>query len=258
MDFLYVKQLLVRTPLEGLARRAQFAIGARHRRRHPELRDVYLESARIEQVMERIIKPDSNCIDVGCHIGSTLSDMLKLAPRGKHLAFEPVPRKAAWLRRKFPEVTVHEAAVADSNVAIPFVDNQSRPGFSGFGARRANGTDQVREISVQCKRLDDLGLGKIDFIKIDVEGAELMVLRGGREMILRDKPTIVFESGPGAAARLGLADRDLFGLLNDDLKYRVYFLKDFLGGKAPLDLAAFEAAHVYPFKAFNYVAAPSA
>src|SRR6266852_4019276 len=42
-------------------------------------------------VMKRILKEDSNCVDIGAHSGSILRLMLECAPRGQHLAFEPLP-----------------------------------------------------------------------------------------------------------------------------------------------------------------------
>ena len=44
-----------------------------------------------EIAMIRIIEPDSNCIDIGCHKGEILNIMLRLAPKGRHAGFEPIP-----------------------------------------------------------------------------------------------------------------------------------------------------------------------
>ena len=57
-------------------------------------------------------------MDIGCHIGSMLSTILRLAPRGQHWAFEPTPSKAAWLRAKFPEVEVREMALTEDGVLV--------------------------------------------------------------------------------------------------------------------------------------------
>jgi len=76
--------------------------GIFRRIRHPELREIYLEQERTEQgIGGEVIKPDSNCIDIGSHIGSSEFAYYDYAPQGKHIAFEPVPEKALWLRRKF-------------------------------------------------------------------------------------------------------------------------------------------------------------
>jgi precorrin-6B methylase 2 len=44
--------------------------------------------AQAVEVMRRCLRADSNCVDVGCHEGSILSEMLRFAPAGTHYAFE--------------------------------------------------------------------------------------------------------------------------------------------------------------------------
>ena len=44
-----------------------------------------------EMIMKIIIQKGSNCIDIGCHTGEILDNILKLAPEGQHFAFEPIP-----------------------------------------------------------------------------------------------------------------------------------------------------------------------
>jgi FkbM family methyltransferase len=255
MDTLYWKYLLVRTPLEGLVSPLRRLRGLWHAYRQPALRDIYLEGERIERVMSGVITHRSNCIDVGAHIGSALSRIVALAPGGRHFAFEPLPHKAAWLRRKFPEVDVRAVALGNVDGRVSFFDNRSRPGFSGL--RAAGGPqDCVQEVTVECARLDTIiGPGHVvDFFKLDVEGAELPVLQGAAELLRRDGPTILFESAPGGAERFGFVRGDLFSFLVSDHAYDVFFLKDFLAQGNPMDGAAFEQGHQYPFKAFNYLA----
>jgi hypothetical protein len=54
----------------------------------------------------------------------------------------------------------------------------------------------------------------IHFIKIDVEGGELQVLKGGAETIRRNRPVIVFEHGLGAADCYGTQPEDVYELLS--------------------------------------------
>jgi len=42
-------------------------------------------------IMKGLLRADSNCIDIGCHKGEILREMLKYAPNGQHFAFEPLP-----------------------------------------------------------------------------------------------------------------------------------------------------------------------
>jgi FkbM family methyltransferase len=257
MTLLYVKSLLIRTPLERPAQRLRDFAGIVSRRRYPELHEIHVEQDRIEQAMRQIIRGDVNCIDIGCHIGSSLSLMLHYSPRGRHIAFEPVLEKARWLRRKFPEVEIKALALGDKREKLTFFQNVSRPGFSGF-AKGSTTRDEVVEQTVDCEMLDNV-VGadrKYAFVKIDVEGAELLVLRGARQLIARDMPVILFESSHDGAAKLGLKREDLFALLVDELGYKIFLIKDFLKQQAALDLVGFQEAAMYPFQAFNFFAIP--
>jgi FkbM family methyltransferase len=250
---LYWKHLLIRTPLEQPARQLQHFLGRWEVFRHPGLRAVHDEEDEIDRLFDRLIRPDSNCIDVGAHIGSTLSAIIRRAPRGRHMAFEPVPRKAVWLRRKFPEVDIRAIALTDETGQVRFDENRSRSGFSSIappGQTRRGG------LTVRCDRLDNVADPdrRIDFLKLDVEGAELLVLRGATRLLQRHRPAILFESGPGAAEKLGLTREALFTYLTRDLGYSVYLVGEFLRGAGPIDLKTFHECHHYPFRAFNYFA----
>jgi hypothetical protein len=84
--------------------------------------------------------------------------------------------------------------------------------------RRKLALGKARTITVQQQRMDDLvseGLLPVpDFIKCDVEGAELKVFRGARETLDRvDAPVVLFEAGPESAAGFGLTMADAAGFL---------------------------------------------
>jgi len=64
-------------------------------------------------VMERVLTEQSNCIDVGCHVGAFLQEMIRICPRGSHFAFEPIPDLYAELRRRYPAVHIYPYALSD-------------------------------------------------------------------------------------------------------------------------------------------------
>jgi hypothetical protein len=154
-------------------------------------------------------------------------------------------------------VEIKALALGDKREKLTFFQNASRPGFSGL-AKASVSRDKVIEVPVDCETLDNV-VGadrKYSFVKIDVEGAELLVLRGARQMIARDRPIILFESSYDGAATLGLKREDLFALLVDELEYKVFLVRDFLEKRAALELEGFQKAAVYPFQAFNFLAIP--
>ncbi len=259
MNWLYLKHLLVGTPVQKPAQALRWIAQAPKRRKHPELEDIYLEEKRAHQIMAKLISPDSNCIDIGSHIGSVLAELTSLAPGGQHYAFEPVPTKAKWITNKFPKAKVFQVALSDSKGEVTFSQNITNPGFSGLVKAQQRPDDQWEELTVQCVKLDDTIPEdvKIDFIKIDVEGAEAMALRGGRELIARHRPGIIFESAPDGAKSFGMTNRDIYDLLTEEMGYDIYFFKDYLAGQGPTDWGRFDKAHTYPFAAFNFLAMPA-
>src|SRR5229473_1087683 len=132
---LLIKSTLVGSRLERFAKALQWSLGYRGRARHPELWEIFLEERRTEFALQRLLKRDSCCVDVGCHIGSFLSLLLQLAPAGRHTAIEPSREKAAWLKAKFPEVDVQCVAVGHENSFVTFYEDLARPGFSSIQRR---------------------------------------------------------------------------------------------------------------------------
>ena len=190
-----LKQMMIRTPFERPLHRLRHLARFRERRRHPELAELFIEGDRIEQMLTRLLKKDSNCLDVGCHLGSFLSMLLRLAPRGKHMAFEALPLKAARLKKKFPDVAIIQTAVGETRGEITFFNDLTHAGYSGMN-RPSMKDDVVEEIKVQCDTLDNLVPADlhVDFMKVDVEGAELLVFKGAEKLIARCRPVLLFES----------------------------------------------------------------
>jgi len=112
-------------------------------------------------------------------------------------AFEPNPKVYRWLSRyvRLPNVTVSNVALSDSEgKAVLRVPKFSR-GFSNQHASLS--PDSVAAnfgaIEVETRRLDALALEDVGFIKIDVEGHELAVLRGAQQTIEHSRPTLIVE-----------------------------------------------------------------
>ncbi len=215
--------------LHTLVRGSRFAGLARELRRvtWPRWRVLNDEDGRfMNRILAYHLREESSCIDVGCHAGAILEQMVRLAPRGRHWAFAPLPHLAAALPRRFPDVAVHEVVLADREGEAEFHHVVTNPGFSGLRRRTYDRPgEQVELIRVRTARLDDVVPleRQVDLVKIDVEGAELQVLEGGTRLIRRWRPLVLFEHGPGGSDHYGttpgmvhrfLTDRglDVFGL----------------------------------------------
>jgi len=198
---------LIGTPLQKPAEWLRDLKGARWRREHPELAEWFAEGARTDRTIERVIRADTNCIDIGCHIGSFLQKIVTRAPRGHHYAVEPVAEKARMLERRFPGVTVIDQALGDRTATVEYFVNTSRSSYSGMKPRSVPGV--LAATKVTCVRLDDVipADAAIGFVKIDVNGAESGVLRGARALLERDRPFVLLECTQGGLDDYGVDAR---------------------------------------------------
>lgn len=139
--------------------------------------------------------PQRVSVDAGANRG-VWTEVLRRHSR-KVCAFEPNPKMFAELRRcARPEVAAYPFALSDRNGAAELLVPRNDRGFSNQGASLSAariGEGRFASVAVETRRLDDLGLGAVGFIKVDVEGHELEVLEGARDTLRRDRPTLVVE-----------------------------------------------------------------
>ncbi len=252
----YLKHLLIRTPFQRPAQNIQFMIDYRRGRKHPELDEIYREPLRIKQVMQRVIGNSSNCIDIGCYLGSVLSEIIRLSPHGSHIAFEPIPEKARWLKQKFPEVDIREIALSDTSGQVPFYVNTLCSGFSGLHPHHIKDNENCQKIIVKSEKLDHILMPdySVDFIKLDVEGGELAVLRGAVNTLSRYHPILLFECSRSGLSSFGFTAQQIFEFLTQEQSYAIFLLKDFIQDQKKLNFDQFHRALHYPFQAFNFIA----
>jgi FkbM family methyltransferase len=203
-------------------------------------------------LLKRELREDSDCLDVGAHAGSVLREIVRLAPRGRHVAWEPLPTFAAGLRDEFPGVEIREAALADEAGERELTHVIDEPGWSGLAARPTPGGGPTETLTVRCERLDDVlpeGV-RPRFVKIDVEGAEALVLRGALATLRAHRPLIAFEHGRGSAEYHGTGPEDVHGLLSG-LGYAIWGLD----GDGPYGAERFTAIFAAGERV-NFVARP--
>jgi len=151
-----------------------------------------------------IIRKGDVVIDVGANVGyftKLFSDLV--GPGGEVHAFEPLPSTFDLLSRnvrKFPahgNVSLNCLALGDLNQkTILYVPDKDH--VQAALTRHRDGSwisNQIRAVNVEMMRLDRYAerLPKIDFVKCDAEGAELLVLRGGESTLRRCRPKIFWK-----------------------------------------------------------------
>ena len=231
-----LRQMIVGTSLEPLARKVHAIFtrdrGAAHMSNLEEKNRLY--DMQTIAVMKRILQEDSNCVDVGCYQGSILREILRLAPKGTHFAFEPLPRMYQGLREAFGSLTalhLYDYALSDTTGTTSFQHVVSNPAYSGLRERRYDRPhEQIQEIVVKTNLLDNI-IPKhiaIQFIKVDAEGAELQVLKGAIETIKNSRPIIVFEHGLGAADYYGTSPDNIYDLLAVQCGLKLFLMREWL------------------------------
>ena len=256
----FAKHKLIGTALGDFLVRDKLRRESRRLSGHPNLEELANESRGFELAMARILSPKSHCVDVGAHLGSVLHVIQTLAPEGAHIAIEPIGYKARWLSTKFPNVEVHELAVSDHEGEADFFVHRRQSGYSGLRLHeQAPHTASVERTRVRLTTLDALipKDRQVGFIKIDVEGAELAALRGARALLERCRPYVEFECTRTALAAYEIDARDVFAFF-ESAGYDIFTVRSWLGDEQPLTSSEFLAAMTFPFRAFNFLAAPTA
>jgi len=193
--------------------------GARRNRR---------DDAALVVAMASVLRHDSDAIDIGANRGSILAHMVRLAPGGRHHAFEPLPGLARALAQRFPAVDVHEVALSNTSGRAAFLERPD-PAMSSLVSTPEHsewqdvGLDGAREIEVEVARLDDVlpAGARPAFVKIDVEDHEHQVIEGALETLREHRPVVAFEHSIGARAH-GHEPGDVHHLLTERAGLRIF------------------------------------
>jgi FkbM family methyltransferase len=212
------------------------------------------------RLLKSVIQPNSNCIDIGCHKGEILDWMIRFAPRGIHHAVEPIPYLFKALKEKYTQSNIHLHALALSDKAgkLNFNVVKNAPAYSGIRQRKyAIQNPDVEIIEVEVKRLDDLipVNQAVRLIKIDVEGAELDVLKGATRILKECRPYVMFEFGLGSAEFYNATPEAMFELMLEN-NMHLYSLKDWFTQRKNLSKGEF-VNHFNKNSEYYFLAVPT-
>jgi FkbM family methyltransferase len=203
-------------------------------------RQAQREAVGISAILAATLRGAGSYVDVGTNRGQLLREAARVAPRGHHVAFEPIPALAAEVARAFPEVDCRRLALGASPGVAQFCHFRKLDGWSGLRRSPQVSDERGRPeyITVEVSTLD-LELADLtpSIVKIDVEGAELEVLEGGRALLSKVRPMIIFEHVSEASALYGAAPEAPWDLLTD-LGYEIFAVT----GDGPCTRSAFAEA----------------
>jgi FkbM family methyltransferase len=168
-------------------------------------------------------------LDVGTNIGVVAASLARhIDSRGRVFAFEPSPETfriaaATLALNEAHNVVLTQSAIGDQGGIIKF---NSAPGNSAIASSLDHGFSFMNtwtEIAVHCTSIDDFvdreQISSVSLIKIDVEGAELNVLRGAKSVIMCKRPSVVFEYTPKLAHDLGFDENQYIETFSDASRY---------------------------------------
>ncbi|BAY11367.1 FkbM family methyltransferase [Calothrix sp. NIES-2098] len=171
--------------------------------------------------LNNVLQPGRVFVDVGANFGVYTVIASKLvADTGKVLAFEPAAETYPILDRNveinnFSNVKVFHAAVSDKTGTSRFYHVNNAPNSYSLGAD----TESTSFEEVATVTLEDVfqkeAIERFDLMKVDVEGAEELVLRGSQSLIKKMRPQIIFEASADRAKMLGLTTDGAWNLLKE-------------------------------------------
>jgi FkbM family methyltransferase len=161
------------------------------------------------RLFKALVKEGATVLDIGGHIGYTALYFASLVgPKGKVYVFEPGPNNLPYLKhntRLKSNVIVIEAAVGSqkgqSTLFMENLSGQNNSLIQGYrrlrsSAAAANFTPQIDPVNINVVTLDDFCREEAlhpQFLKIDVEGFELEVLRGAIQVLQKLRPILIAE-----------------------------------------------------------------
>jgi FkbM family methyltransferase len=137
------------------------------------------------EILRSKVKNFDLVLDIGANVGNHSFYFSNICKAKQIIAFEPDPKNCLIYRNNNPSSILHQTALSNY-VGGAYLDNNS-PHNSGTGKLSSEG------IEIQVATLDSFNLSNVTFIKMDVEGEELNVLKGMINTIIDSKPEMLIE-----------------------------------------------------------------
>ncbi len=183
-------------------------------------------------LVKSILKPGDTVIDVGAYVDGwyTLLCSKIVGQMGRVYSFEPVPQFYRRLKDNiflngFTNITTEKMALGNKNGTRTFYQSDRTGSFFKTHVQK-EGRKLIRQIRVKTLKLDSYlkikKVKKVDFIKIDAEGAELEILKDARNLLKRsDAPSLLIEV-VDKFLKDGLSSKQELIQYLDNFKYKPY------------------------------------
>ena len=190
--------------------------------------------------LDRVLRPGMVFVDVGANDGYyTLFAARRVGPSGRVVAAEPSSRERAHLQRNLgrnglDNVSVVPAAIgAAAGLADLHLAHGVHAGHNTLGSFAHDDVVRASLERVPIEPLDAviarLGLARVDFVKIDVEGAEASVIAGAATVLSSMRPLMLLEVNDKALRAQGNCADSLMATLRDELRYEIFVFSPVTG-----------------------------
>jgi FkbM family methyltransferase len=176
-------------------------------------------------LLPRLLPSNGVALDVGANAGAITLSMAHLAPAGQVVAFEAAPPNADRLeaniaRSGMRNVRVERVALYDRPCELSLSYMHEHSGGASVADRGSTTAVRIPAITLDGWVRTN-AIGRVDLVKIDVEGSEVRVLRGARETLRRFRPTLIVECNPVTLSQQDGATTDDLLDAFDDLGYQL-------------------------------------
>jgi FkbM family methyltransferase len=181
------------------------------------------------KMMLSLVEDGMNFFDIGANLGWYALHVAKLFPNAKVFAFEPVKKTFGYLTRnishnELDNMSSFHFGLSNENTIWTFYVNPAIMGAaSGSPLASSAGEPQNCEVRTLDNFIDGNPL-IVDFIKADVEGAELLVIKGGLETIKASKPILFLEMLRKHSKMFNYHPNDIIELLRG-IGYHCYIIQ---------------------------------
>ena len=199
------------------------------------------------QVALNLLQENETYLDVGANIGLMSVPILRQRPSVSVLSFEPSTSTWPYLKQTWKNCSyknrwhINNSAVGAAAGEVAFFTSFSgNDAFGGLRDTRRGG--EMQKVKVAMTTIDQtlvqIKLAPVGVIKIDVEGAELDVLRGAAECLKRDRPFILLEWNYSNIKTYKISPEELL-ILAQSLNYEVFSIPKLLHADSNASLKLF-------------------
>jgi len=175
-----------------------------------------------------LIESDDVVFDIGANYGWYSLNIAKKHPNARIYAFEPIPYSFGVLSRNielndFKNIRVFNIGIGKENTVSEFNFNKDASGATSM----VNLLDRENAEKIKCavrtvdSFVEENNVDRVDFIKCDIEGAELFALQGGKGVLERHRPKLFVEMLRKWSAKFGYHPNDIIRFMAD-LGYRCF------------------------------------